>query len=179
MIRDHLRRDRLPTPVFLGFPGGSAGKESSCNVGDLGSIPGLGKSPGEGKGYLLQYLSLEDSMDCMESQRVRHNWVTFTFFHHGTLELSKLIKYRKQACSVAKSCPTLCNPMDCSPPGSSVHEIFQVRILEWVAMPSSRGSSRPRDRTCISSTCRQILYYWATWEARQAQRRMYWWGNIL
>ena len=39
--------DRLPTPVFLGFPGGSAGKESACNVGDLGSIPGLGRSPGD------------------------------------------------------------------------------------------------------------------------------------
>ena len=45
------RRDRLPTPVFLGFPGGSAGKESACNVRDLGSIPGLEKSLGEGKGY--------------------------------------------------------------------------------------------------------------------------------
>ena len=44
------RRDRLPIPVFLGFPCGSAGKESACNVGDLGSIPGLGISPGEGKG---------------------------------------------------------------------------------------------------------------------------------
>ena len=49
------RRDRLPTPVFLGFSCGSAGKESACNVGDLGSIPGLGRSPGEGKGYPLQY----------------------------------------------------------------------------------------------------------------------------
>ena len=45
------RRDRLPAPVFLGFPGGSAGKESPCYVGDLGLIPGLGRSPGEGKGY--------------------------------------------------------------------------------------------------------------------------------
>ena len=45
------RRDRLPTPVFLGFPRSSAGKNSACNVGDLGSIPGLGRSPGEGKGY--------------------------------------------------------------------------------------------------------------------------------
>ena len=45
------RRERLPTPVFLGSPGGSAGKESACNAGDLGSIPGLGRSPGEGKGY--------------------------------------------------------------------------------------------------------------------------------
>ena len=45
------------------------------------------------------------------------------------------------------SCQTLCNSMDCSPPGSSVHGILQARILEWVAMPSSRGSSQPRDRT--------------------------------
>jgi len=47
------RRDRLPTPVFLGFPCGSVGKESTYNVGDLGSIPGLGRSPGKGKGYPL------------------------------------------------------------------------------------------------------------------------------
>ena len=49
------RRDRLPTPVLLGFLCGSAGKESTCNVGDLGSIPGSGRSLGEGKGYPLQY----------------------------------------------------------------------------------------------------------------------------
>ena len=53
------RRDRLPTPVFLASPGGSAGKESACNVGDLVSIPGLGRSPGEGKGYPLKYTGLQ------------------------------------------------------------------------------------------------------------------------
>ena len=53
------RKDRLPTPVFLGFPCGSAGKESTCNAGDLDSIPGLGRSPGEGKG------GLENFMDCI------------------------------------------------------------------------------------------------------------------
>ena len=57
------RRDRVPTPVFLDFPGSSAGKESACNVGDLGLIPGLGRSPGEGNGYPLQYSGLENSMD--------------------------------------------------------------------------------------------------------------------
>ena len=57
------RRDRLPTPVFLGFPCGPAGKESTHNARDLGSISGLGRSPGEGKGYPLQYTSLENSMD--------------------------------------------------------------------------------------------------------------------
>ena len=46
---DPLERDELPTPKFLGFPCGSVGKESTCNVGDLGLIPGLGRSPGEGK----------------------------------------------------------------------------------------------------------------------------------
>ena len=48
-----------------------------------------------------------------------------------------------------QSCTILCNLMDCSPPGSSVHGILQARILEWVAIPFSRGSSQPRDRTCI------------------------------
>ena len=48
-----------------GFPGSSAGKESACNVGDLGSVPGLGRSPGEGNGYPLQYSGLENSMDCI------------------------------------------------------------------------------------------------------------------
>ena len=50
---------------YLGFPGGSAGNESACKAGDLGSIPGLGRSPGEGKGYPLQYSGLENSMDCI------------------------------------------------------------------------------------------------------------------
>ena len=64
----------------MGFPGGSDGKESACNVGDLGLIPGLGRSPGEGHGYLLQYSCLENSMDrgawqlqSMGSQRVGHS----------------------------------------------------------------------------------------------------------
>ena len=59
--------------------------------------------------------------------------------------------------------------MDFSPPGSSVHGIFQTRKLKWVAISSSRRSSRPRDRTCISCiSCmvRWILYQWATWEAQ-------------
>ena len=61
----HWRRDRLPTSVFLDFPCGLVGKESTCNVGDLGSILGLRRSPGERKGYPLQYPSLENSMDCV------------------------------------------------------------------------------------------------------------------
>ena len=52
-------------PNALGFPGGLAEKESPCNVGDLDSIPGLGRSPGDGKGYPLQYSALENSIDCI------------------------------------------------------------------------------------------------------------------
>ena len=71
---------------------------------------------------------------------------------------------------VAKLCPTLCHPMNCSTPGSSVHGISQTRILVWVAIPFSRGSSQPKDRTCISCIDRQILYHWATREAHVLTR---------
>ena len=74
------RRDRQPTPVFLGFPCGSAGKESACNVGNLGSIPGLGRFPGKGKGYPLQYSGLENSMDCFVSG-VAKSWTRLSNFH--------------------------------------------------------------------------------------------------
>ena len=67
---------------------------------------------------------------------------------------------------VAQSCPTLCSPMDCSPPGSSVHGILQARILEWVAAPFSRGDSPPRDRTQISCIAGRFFTIWATREAR-------------
>ena len=59
----HWREDRLHTTVFLGFSGGLAGEESACNAGDLGSILGLGRSPGEENGYPLEYTGLENSMD--------------------------------------------------------------------------------------------------------------------
>ena len=64
-----------------GFPCNSAGEESTWNVGDLGSIAGLGRSPGEGKGYPIQYSGLENFTDCIvhRSQRVGGDWVTFTF----------------------------------------------------------------------------------------------------
>ena len=70
--------------------------------------------------------------------------------------------------SIIQLCLTLCHPMDCSPPDSSVHGIFQERILEWVSISFSRGSTQPRDRThvsCVSCTGRWILYHCMTWEA--------------
>ena len=87
-------------------------------------------------------------------------------------------KHAQLLCMHAKSlqsCPTLCDPMDCSLPGSSVHGILQARILEWAAISFSRGSSQPRDWTCISYvSCigRQVLYHdrclglWVTGEQK-------------
>ena len=67
---------------------------------------------------------------------------------------------------VTQSSPTLCEPMDYSPPGSSVHGIFQARILEWVAISFSRGSSQPRDRTQLSHSAGRHFNLWATREAQ-------------
>ena len=81
----------------------------------------------------------------------------------------------KDECMYVQSCPTLCDPVDCSLLGSSVHGILQARILEWVAIPFSRGSYQPRNRThisCVSSFGRHILYHGATWEA-PSQREPY------
>ena len=78
-------------------------------------------------------------------------------------------------CSVAQSCLTLCDPTDSSLPASSVHRILQARILEWVAVPFSRGSSWPSNRTqilCINCTGRLILYHWATREANITLHKM-------
>ena len=65
---------------FLDLPGDSAGKESPSNAGDLGSIPGLGRSPGEGKGYSLQYSGLENSMDCIAHGVAKNNFFFFKMY---------------------------------------------------------------------------------------------------
>jgi len=80
--------------------------------------------------------------------------------HQGQLNLP----YCRCSCLVTKSRPTLCNPMDCSPPGSSVHEILQARILEQVVISFSGGSSQLKYWTHIS-VLQVVLYYWAIWEA--------------
>ena len=70
----------------MGFPGGSVGKESACNVEDLGSIPGLGRSPGEEKGYTLQYSGLENSMGCIVHRVAKSRTQLRDFhFHLNTL----------------------------------------------------------------------------------------------
>ena len=76
-----------------------------------------------------------------------------------------------------QSCPTPCNLMDCSLTGSSVHRIPQARIREWVAMPSSRGSSWPRDRTWGSRTADRFFTVWATREAHPSRSTQFCWDQ--
>ena len=107
-------------------------QETTCNTAGLGSVPYSGRSPGGGHGYPLQYSCLENLMDRGARQAM---------VHRVTNSWTRLKQLSMRCCSVVQSCPTLCDPLECSPPGSSVHGILQARTLEWVAMPSSRRSS--------------------------------------
>ena len=197
---------------MFGFPSGSDGKDSACNTEDLGSIPGLGRFPGEGNGWITNW-----NQDCQEKyqQPQIYRWyhsnvrkwretkepldeggrrlkrlaqhstfkktkimgsdpitlwqievgkvktmTDFTFLARKSLQMvtaamkledtSSLERKLWQTCGCVcvqslQSCPTLCNHMDCNPPGSSAHGTFQARILKWVAIPSSRESSQCRN----------------------------------
>ena len=271
--RTKCRAERILTPMGEtqlcetmtpeGFPGVSDGKESACNVGGLGSIPGLGRSPGGGHGNPLQYSCLEnprdrgawratirgkesdttqwlntahepagcapscpsslflgplsphhrnsvgpyfplqyltpmrlrnlyfhlleyiqitvipfelgldlatswkerptDQFDMLENTRERNvsNGPIFLIFWQISMKL-RIQKLQMpymvgRCCWIAKSCLTLCDPIDYSLPGSSVHGIFQARVLEQVTISSSRGSSRPRNRICVSCIAGESL----------------------
>ena len=104
--------------------------------------------------FLLLYLS-GCYMVCIYVFMIYIYLITYTFkFYYTISHIVKSEKHKHVSHSVVSDS---CNPMDCSPPGSSVHEILQARILEWVAIPFSRGSSQLRDPTWVS--CRQILYH--------------------
>ena len=111
----HAASDRLPSPIFLGFPCGSAGKESTCSMGDLGSIPGLGRSPAEGKGYPLQYSGLENSMDYthgVSKSQTRLRGIHFHFHFFGGLSDSAYVKhYPISKGNLRYVCPSFRNSM--------------------------------------------------------------------
>ena len=117
-------------------------------------------------------------LQSMGSQRVRHNRSGLTskgISLEIPLDFTRKVSLKKlpETCTIntcvhaklLQSCPTLCKPMDCSPPGSSVCKILQARILEWVAMPSSRGSSRSRDGTQVSCIASRFFTVLSTREA--------------
>ena len=155
----------------MGFPSGSDSKESTCNVGDLGLVPGSGRSPGEGMATHSSILAWRIPMDrgawWATVHGVTKSWTRLSMYACRYAIRNVFSYVCAELCLVTQLCPTLCDPMGCSPPGSSVHGIFQARILEWVVTPHSRGSSQPRGQTpvsCISSIGRWILYHYATWE---------------
>ena len=78
---------------------------------------------------------------------------------------------------VVQPCPAFCDPMDCSPPGSSVHGIFQAKILEWIAISFSRGSSGPRDWTWVSCTAGRFFTIWATRESQGRKVKVLFYQN--
>ena len=115
--------------------------------------------------YAKPFLTLKISIHLNFFEWLFLVWV---FLVKLIFSLWKVLKFKRShyiMCVCAQSYPTLCDPLDCSPPGFSVHGISQARILEQVAISSSRGSFWPRDRTCSCCIGRWILYQWATWEA--------------
>ena len=137
------------TPIHVrsyvyGLPWCSDSKESACNAGDLGLIPGWGRSPGEVNilsHVLFHYGLLQDIeyISLCYCHRMLFIYLKFSSLHMKNVKVS-----------VTQLCPTLCSPMDCSLPGSSVHGILQARILERVPIPFSSRSSWHRDQTRVS-----------------------------
>ena len=143
-----------------------------------------GRSLKEENGYPLQYSCLDNSMDRRAFRAIVHgatkSHICLTFSLSLCKSLSAIWLSPKGKCSkghssptslflneVTHSCPTLCNFMDCSLPGSSIHRIFQARILEWVAISFSRGSSWPRDQTRVPRTADRL--YPLNCQGRQTQ----------
>ena len=145
-----MRKNRLPTPVFLGFPCGSAGKESVCNVGDLGSIPGLGRSPGKGQGYPLQYSGLENSMDCTVHEMAKSRTQLRGFHSHTCINIisplflfSLRVPFLKSLSNFLQYCSVSC---------------FVFLTMRHIL------SSLTRDRTCTPCIERQSLSRWTVRE---------------
>ena len=131
---NRLRKKPIDKLILMGFSGGSDSKDSACNAGDPSSI--LGQEDPLEKGMGTTPVFLPGEYYGQKSLVGYNPW--------GNKELDTTERLTQLALSeneVAQSCPTLCNPMDCSLPGSSIHGIFQPSVLEWVAISFSRGSS--------------------------------------
>ena len=144
-----------------------------------------GKNTGLGYHFLLQCMkvksesevaqlcpTLSDPMDCSLPGSSVHGIFQARVLEWGAIAFSSKHLYPspihdnvlKKSSEVVQSCSTLCDPMDCSLPGSSVHGIFQARVLEWVAVSFSRWSFQPMDRTRVSIIAGRCFTIWATTE---------------
>ena len=120
----------------------------------------LNRSQPTGHAHLphLGYLSTDCHSAQGKQETSSHNTITHT-----------CNIYVKMKVLVTQSCPTLCDHMDCSPPGFSIHGILQETILEWIAIPFSRGSSQSRDQAWVSWIAGRFFTIWATREAHNIQ----------
>ena len=151
----------------LGFPCGTMLKNPPANGGDArdeGSIPGWGRSPEVGNGNPLQYSCLENPMDRGAWQAIVHGVgksrtglsvcaraCTCAHKHtHTHTHIHVLPKACAVLCFLTQLCTALYNTMNHSSRGSSVHGVLQATILEWAALPSSRGSTQHKDQTQVS-----------------------------
>ena len=115
---------------------------------------------------LLTYLYCIPLETYMWNPLLLDRWAVSKFWLQNNATVNRLVIVMLYMCMlVTQSCPTLCNAVDCSPPGPLVREILQARILEWVAISFSRGSSQPKDRTQVSCTAGRFFTVWATKEA--------------
>ena len=162
----------------MGFPGDSVVKSLPANAGDAGeggSISRLERYPGGGNdGILAWRIPWAEKLGGLSftgSQRVRHgsDWAHLHKLRKRLTDLENelMIAYVKWS-EVAQSCPTLRDPMDCNLPDFSVHGIFPARVLEWVSVSFSRGSSWPWDWTWVICIAGRLFTIWVTrefWEA--------------
>ena len=158
-----------PMDCRLLYPWNSPDKNTGVSCHSL--LWGIFLTQGSNQGLLL----CRQSLYCLNHQEIPEN----TFYTYCSFKIIAIIisiardfsyfsKKKKMLyilSEVAQSCPTLCDPMDFSLPGSSIHGIFQARILEWVAISFSRGTSRPRDWTQVSCIVGRRLTVWVTREA--------------
>ena len=163
----------------MGFPCGSAGNESACNVGDLGSIPGLGRSPGEGKGYPLQYSGLENSMDSIvhgvaKSWDMTERLSLFTFSSMvGLRRSSKALPKIKLALKKGHSyCLVVCcpsNPLQLSE-SSWNHYIWEVCSTNWWDVPKTAMPAVSTDQQKGPNSLPQPLIAHCTTKASKVER---------
>ena len=159
---------------MMGFLGGTSGKESACNAGNPGSIPGLGRSPGGAHGNPFQYSCLENPMDRgawrATVHRVTKSWTWLKWLSMAwltTIAIKLWTDYQEKMCGAlllhhVQRFVTLWTVACQVPPSTG---FFQARILEWVAISFSRVSSQPRDRTWVSCTAGILFTVWATRKA--------------
>ena len=142
----------------------NSGATSRKSTGSLSMMAGGGRSS-----TISSHLNGEkrDSPQLQHARLVLYfvSWSLAPEKLEGPMEFSRLWKKTKKESEIAQLCPTLCDPMDCSLPGSSVHGILQARILKWVAISFSRGSSQLRDWTWVSHTAGRLFTIWAAREA--------------